>query len=125
MIVGTLLLRSRRVTPLALAIVLFASTGCGQRGAEPTTATAAGPAASALRAYRDPVTGAFGPPPAGAPVTPPRASLNGTTATRAPLQEIAAPGGGRMVRLQGGFRSHVTAKRSPVGTAVSCAVVSR
>jgi hypothetical protein len=128
----------RRATPrFAFAVALFAFVGCVERAAEPVatsaasstgsstgSSTASSTASSGVRAYRDPVSGAFVPRPAGAPAAPPRAALNGATLPRAPLQETAAPGGGRMVHLQGGFRSHVTATLAPGGLAVRCAVAS-
>jgi len=88
---------------LCLALLAVAG-GCGRPSAP------VAPAAPAMRAYRGPVTGAFGEPPPGvAPAAAPRA--------RPALIEEAAPGGGRMIRLRGAFRSEMSAR----GTATSCA----
>jgi hypothetical protein len=108
---------------LVVAVVLVALTGCAKRIDGSAESIAARPVPSALRAYRDPVTGVFGPPLRSA--TLPNAASKTATVPRAPLQESAAPGGGRMVHLHGGFRSHVIAARSARGTAVSCAAGSR
>jgi hypothetical protein len=117
-------LRRRRVVPpLALAVALLTHSACSEHSAE--RPVAAKITSSELRAYRDAKTGAFGPRPAGVSAMQPRAALNGTTAARAPLQETAAPGGGRMVHLQGSFRSHVTAKLAPTVTTVSCGLAAR
>ena len=68
-----------------------------------------------MRAYRDPVSGAFGAAPAGGGVSPLRAAT-----PRPTLSETRAPGGGTMVQLGGAFRSHVVAKVAADGTSVAC-----
>jgi hypothetical protein len=120
----------RGATRWAFALALAALTGgCGQR-AQPSRAAApaaaptaaAAPAASGLRVYRDPVTGAFteAPPPGpglapqlAAPSVPPPA-----------LAVTSAPGGGKMINLQGTLRSEVKATRGARGADVSCATTS-
>jgi hypothetical protein len=71
-----------------------------------------------MQAYRDPVTGAFVPtPPAGtSPVARAQASLPAVA-----LTEVAAPGGGAMVKLDERFRSQVTATVVHRGVETSCA----
>jgi hypothetical protein len=71
--------------------------------------------------YRDPSTGAFVEPPPGAalvaPATPPVAP--------AALNEEAAPGGGRMIRLRGAFHSHMVGHLDANGeAAISCATTA-
>jgi hypothetical protein len=97
---------------------------CGWRTSPDHTATGAGTgASSAFRVYRDPTTGAFVEPPPGAamPATPRAPAAMPPSA----LVEEAAPGGGRMVRLRGNFRSHVVARADASGTAVSCTTTAR
>jgi hypothetical protein len=78
----------------------------------------AAPSAQGLRAYRDPSTGAFVEPPAGAALAAPKQVIPAPSA----LVEEAAPGGGRMVRLQGAFRSEMVGHLEDKGGAtVSCA----
>jgi hypothetical protein len=91
-------------------LLCLGAGACGQR---PRAASPA-PAAQAMRAYRDPATGLFGEPPAAAaPPAGPRARLA--------LTEETAPGGGRMIRLRGAYRSELVADGN--GTAASCAAV--
>jgi hypothetical protein len=99
--------------PLVIALAL-AAAGCGRRASQTSLATATPAASQSLRAYRDPSSGAFGePPPGAAPVTP--------TAAPVALTEEAAPGGGRMIRLKGAFRSHMVGRMDGNAASVSCA----
>jgi hypothetical protein len=69
----------------------------------------------AFRAYRDPNTGQFREAPPGAAPTP------APVAAPSALSEEDAPGGGRMIRLHGAFRSHFVATCGADGLAASCA----
>jgi hypothetical protein len=111
------MLRRLRLRRLASLLLLAAATGaCEQPPVASRRAASPPPASQAMRAYRDPVTGLFGePPPAAAPVATPRA--------RAVLTEEAAPGGGRMIRLHGAYRSEMVANGP--GVTASCASTSR
>jgi hypothetical protein len=77
-----------------------------------------GASPAAMRAYRDPITGRFGPPPAppaGAPAAAVAAPL-GTTG----LVEVPTPYGGTLVDLKGRFASHVVATAHPDGSRATC-----
>jgi hypothetical protein len=68
------------------------------------------------------VTGAFvEPPPGVAMPAPSRAAAPAPSA----LTEEAAPGGGRMIRLGGAFRSHVVGRTGADGATVSCETTAR
>jgi hypothetical protein len=74
-----------------------------------------------LRAYRDPNTGVFGEPPAGA-------APAARAAAPAAMTEMAAPGGGRMIRLNGAFRSQMVGRldgNTGNTATVSCASTGR
>lgn len=101
------------VAGLLLAAVLSPGLGCGRQSAAPSPARAA----EGFRAYRDPNTGRFGEPPAGTVPAAPAAAA----ATAAPLTEEAAPGGGRMIRLNGAFHSQFVAGLDGQGVHASCA----
>ena len=87
-------------------------------------AAAGSPAASGLRAYRDPVTGAFVQPPQAPGLAPQRAAPAQTTGPIG-FTETAAPGGGTMIQLGGAFHSDLVAKRGAASAEVSCAPVRR
>src|SRR5215471_8068903 len=102
--------RSWRPSPLVVALLLGAAA-CARRAAETPLAAPTPAASQPLRAYRDPKTGAFGEPPPGAtPVAP--------VAAPVALTDEAAPGGGRMIRLKGAFRSHMVGRRDANGATV-------
>src|SRR5215831_8530671 len=105
---------SRRWPPWPLtAALLLGVAGCARRASEAPLAAPSPVASQLLGAYRDPSTGAFGEPPPGAmPAAP--------TAARAALTEEAAPGGGRMIRLRGAFRSYMVGHSDANATTVSC-----
>jgi|SRR5215831_8966102 len=102
--------RPRRI--LAAALLLGAG-GCARRASESPPAASVPVASPSLRAYRDPTTGAFGEPPPGTTQAAP-------TAAPATLTEEAAPGGGRMIRLKGAFRSQMVGRMDGHTAAVSC-----
>jgi hypothetical protein len=108
---------------LALAVFLVVlASACGERKPPPRVAAVAPAAAvpvaaSGLRVYRDPVTGAFTQPPAPTPGLAPQPARPSPPA----LPVTIAPGGGKMVNLQGNFLSDVKATRGPRGVDVSCA----
>lgn len=113
---STRLAASPRVLILALFIVIVA---CSERARAPVSAHASMTvSASGLRAYRDPVTGAFAEPPASAPSLAPRRVTAGAQA--AGLTETSAAGGGTMVHLNGGFRSQVRARAGAQGPDIIC-----
>jgi len=103
---------------LLAATLLIGALGCSRPAPQAAAAAPAVVASPALRAYRDPSSGAFGEPPPGVtPVAP--------AAPRAALTEEAAPGGGRMIRLQGAFRSQMVGRRDANAvTVVSCATTA-
>jgi hypothetical protein len=112
-------------------LLVAAGAGCRERprvappgsAAVGVAAPASAPApTSGLRAYRDPVTGAFTPPPAPAPGAAPQRAA--PAAAPPVLTEIASPGGGTMVRLQGAFTSDVRATLGAHGADVSCATAA-
>jgi hypothetical protein len=111
-------LRAPCLRRLLAASVLVGAAACGGRAPEaarraPAPAVSAAPAA--LRAYRDPSTGAFVEP------APGLASPQMPATAPAALVEEAAPRGGRMIRLHGAFRSHVGARVGAEGAGtVSC-----
>lgn len=80
-------------------------------GAATEAAAKAKPGSAALRAYRDPETGAFTAPPAnpeGAGPASPRAAGPSDEAAKPEIVESPAPGGGVMVELGDRFLSHMT-----------------
>jgi hypothetical protein len=105
----------RRLAPSLFAASLLLDVAACARPPVEAPRPAAAPSA-AMRAYRDPKTGAFVEPPPGTPLPAP------PTAPTAPsaLTEEPAPGGGRMVRLRGAFHNHVVAHADAAGTEVSC-----
>jgi hypothetical protein len=108
--------RSRRRSPWPAALLLWLGAGSCARpaGEAPRPAPVTAPVtAPAVRAYRDPSTGAFVEPPPGAAPAAPAAALPA-------LNEEAAPGGGRMIRLKGAFQSHVVGRTDANTTTVSC-----
>jgi hypothetical protein len=105
----------------AAALLLLAAGGCARRAAEAPRAAAAPGPAQALRVYRDPSSGAFvEPPPGAAPAAPAP-----TAARAAAPAEEAAPGGGRMIRLNGAFRSQIVGRIDANTTTVSCTGAAR
>jgi hypothetical protein len=98
-----------------LAFLLLGVAACARPATEPLRPTPAPATSQALRVYRDPVTGAFGEPPPGA-VQPPAPQAP----ARAALTEEAAPGGGRMIRLRGAFRSNMVGRAGASGATASC-----
>jgi hypothetical protein len=104
---------------LLAASLVGAAVGCARPAVEASRpAAVAAPPSQGLRAYRDPSTGAFVEPPAGAALAAPKQVIPAPSA----LAEEAAPGGGRMVRLQGAFRSQMVGHIDEKGGAkISCA----
>ena len=99
------------------AWLLLGSGACArQKVAAPRAVTVPAPSES-MRVYRDPATGAFVEPPATGPGA---AAVTAPAVPTMPLTEEAAPGGGRMIRLDGAFRSHFTADVGPKGMTASC-----
>ncbi len=78
--------------------------------------------ATSMTVYRDPVSGRFGPlPPGTAPPGQNRASAPANFGATVAPGEVAAPGGGVMMRLQGRFNTEMTGTVRPDGVAeVSC-----
>ncbi len=95
-----------------IAAASLAGVGCGRPAAAPSRARPD----EAFRAYRDPNTGRLGEPPAGTVTAAPASAA----AAAAPLGEEAAPGGGRMIRLQGAFHSQFVAAVDAHGVHASC-----
>jgi hypothetical protein len=110
-------MRPRAILGLATFLLSLLAGGACTRGS--ARAPAPGVTAAA-RVYRDPVTGRFGPPPDGAPAGASAPSALSTST--AGLTEIASPGGGRMVRLQGRFRNLLHATRAADGAVTSACV---
>jgi hypothetical protein len=78
----------------------------------------ASPKGAAMRAYRDPVTGRLGPPPA-APAGAPAAAMAPPLGSTG-LVEVPTPYGGTLVDLQGRFASHSVATVHPDGARATC-----
>jgi hypothetical protein len=103
-----------------LALLSFLLAGCAEH---PRVAPTPKPvAASGLRVYRDPVTGAFVEPPPPAPGAAPQRAA--PAAAPPALAETASPVAGAMVRLGGAFHSDVTARVGARGAEVSCATAA-
>jgi len=106
-----------------LPILPLVGVACGPRRPAPAVSAKAAPqpgapaASSGLRAYRDPSTGAFTEPPAPGPAP----NLAAPSLAAPALAEINAPGGGKMIQLQGAFQSDVKATVGAHGVDVSCA----
>jgi hypothetical protein len=117
MIVSDAPRRHRLAPSLFAAWLLLDVAACAPPpGAPPRPTTTDTAPAAVMRVYRDPKTGAFvEPPPGTAMATAPLAPVS-----PAALTEEAAPGGGRMVRLRGAFRSHIVGHADAAGTTVSC-----
>jgi len=75
------------------------------------------PATSALRAYKDPVTGEFTAPPPEVKVPKAPAIANETISTTPlpAMQETAVEGGGMKIDLQGRFRNYMSATKDTNG----------
>jgi hypothetical protein len=113
--------RPWRLAATFVLAALGAAPGCGRRAAEAPRAAPRPAVSQGLRAYRDPSTGAFVEPPPGTTTAAPAARLVAPST----LTEEAAPGGGRMVRLNGAFRSQLVGRRDANGdTTVSCATTA-
>src|SRR5262252_3053855 len=109
---------SRAPRTMLAASLLLGAAACARRTPEPSRSVPAPSAAQALRVYRDPSTGAFvEPPPGAAPIAAP----GPPAAAPGALTEEAAPGGGRMIRLHGAFRSQLVGHADARSTTVSCA----
>ena len=100
---------------LISASLLVGAGACARRVVDAPASGSVSRAAEAFRVYRDPNTGQFVEPPAGAAPMPAQA------AAQSALSEEAAPGGGRMIRLRGAFHSHFVATGGADGLAASCA----
>lgn len=96
--------------------LLVGAGGCARPVADAPASGRVSRPAEAFRVYRDPNTGQFREPPAGAAPTPGPAA-----AAQSSLAEEAAPGGGRMIRLRGAFHSHFVATCGADGLTASCA----
>jgi hypothetical protein len=106
--------RVASMIPVALVLSGCLAVGCGKQPPSPPPV----PTAAAQSVHRDPVTGKFGPPPAGsAPAAPMPPQLSDSAAG---LQEVRAPRGGWMVHLGGRFHNKVTAARTAAGVATNC-----
>jgi hypothetical protein len=107
--------------PLAwlVSASLLVGAGACARGAvdAPASGGVARPT-EMFRVYRDPNTGQFREPPPGAAPTP------GPGVAPSSLSEENAPGGGRMIRLHGAFRSHFVAADGADGLKASCAAAT-
>jgi hypothetical protein len=109
-----------------LAVALLPLVGaCGPRRHAPAVSGKVSPpvAASGLRAYRDPSTGAFTEPPA--PTAGVAPNLAAPRVAAPALTEVNAPGGGTMIHLQGSFQSDVRATVGAHGQGVDVSCASR
>jgi hypothetical protein len=106
---------SRPLVCLVSASLLVATGACARRAVDAPASAGGVRPTEMFRAYRDPNTGQFREPPAGAVPTP------GPAVAPSSLSEESAPGGGRMIRLHGAFRSHFVAASGADGLATSCA----
>lgn len=124
-----------RASPMLLLLVVLLSQGCvnaqtqladvGLQNVqstepEPTIARPSElvPAAGATsRVYRDPVTGEFTSPPpeATAPSVPVSTRESVSTEPVPTTQETAIEGGGKLLHLQGRFRSYTSATKDAAG----------
>jgi len=100
---------------LVSASLLVGAGACARRVVHAPAGGGVSRPTETFRVYRDPNTGQFLEPPAGA------ASPPGPTAAPSSLSEEGAPGGGRMIRLRGAFRSHFVAAGGADGLTASCA----
>ena len=101
----------------ASLLVGVGAGGCARRVVDAPASGGVSRPAEAFRVYRDPNTGQFLEPPAGAAPTPAPAQA----AAASSLSEESAPGGGRMIRLRGAFHSHFVATGGADGLKASCA----
>jgi hypothetical protein len=101
--------------PLTLALSGWLAVGCGK---QPPSPSAAPVPAAAQSVHRDPATGKLGPPPAGSVAAVPMPPQLSDSA--AGLQEVRAPRGGWMVRLDGRFQNKLTAVRNGAGITTNC-----
>ncbi len=99
----------------ALAAAALFNQACTTLGPDDHRPADAQPAAG-MRAYKDPVTGRFVEPPAGAPERA-MATQAAVSTTAEGLTETAGqtPAGGVRLDLQGRFRSHAVATRDVEG----------
>jgi hypothetical protein len=104
----------RRLVWLVSASLLVGAGACARRAVDAPASGGVAHPTEMFRAYRDPNTGQFREPPTGAVPTP------GPTVAPGSLLEESAPGGGRMIRLRGAFRSHFVASSGADGLAASC-----
>jgi hypothetical protein len=103
---------------LSVACSFHAESRRPTAGVVETRAPHEGAKPGTMLAYRDPVTGRFGPPPAspaGAPAAAVAAPLGITG-----LVEVPTPYGGTIVDLQGRFASHAVATVHPDGARATC-----
>jgi hypothetical protein len=103
---------------LVSASLLVGVGACARRVVEAPASGSVSRPPEAFRVYRDPSTGQFREPPAGA------APMPGPAVAPSSLSEEDAPGGGRMIRLRGAFRSHFVATGGADGLATSCATAT-
>jgi len=70
-----------------------------------------------LKAYKDPVTGKFGPPPAGVQSSLSSAAVKNRRSTTSVMKEVPSPvtGGGMMMDLKGRFRKSLMATKDAEG----------
>ena len=102
---------------LVSASLLVGAGACARRAVDAPASGGVARPAEAFRVYRNPNTGQFLEPPAGAAPMPAPAQAAAATA----LSEESAPGGGRMIRLRGAFHSHFVATGGADGLKASCA----
>jgi hypothetical protein len=100
---------------LVSSSLLAGAAACARRVVDAPASGGVSRPTETFRVYRDPNTGQFREPPAGAAPAP------GPTVAPSSLSEENAPGGGRMIRLRGAFRSHIVAARGADGPGASCA----
>jgi len=88
------------------------STNTGQTSQTNGVTTSPG-----LKAYKDPVTGKFGPPPAGVQSSLPASALNNQKSAVSVMKEVPSPviGGGMMIDLKGRFRKDLMATKDANG----------
>jgi len=89
------------------------STDTGQTSSQ-TSGVATRPG---LKAYKDPVTGKFGPPPAGVQSSLPASALSNQKSAVSVMKEVPSPviGGGMMIDLKGRFRKDLIATKDAEG----------
>jgi len=89
------------------------STDSGQTSSQANGVTTS----PGLKAYKDPVTGKFGPPPAGVQSSLPASALSNQKSAVSVMKEVPSPviGGGMMIDLKGRFRKDLMATKDANG----------